>query len=169
MKNEKNPLRITEISWEDFQKLDLKGFRHRRYFYKGSEEKKINPNDIGEFVTDSNGGKHWVQFADVFTKVDWERINLNDIVKENIELSKKERWTGAICLALHKEEDCEIDDYYFENSYLDKWLTREGNQSYLIRCDVEHLYSRRNYFYTKDDYFDIPKNETRAVYLIYWN
>ncbi len=197
MKSEKKELKITEISWEDFQKLNLKGFQHRTHHYmkdaNSDKEVLLSENDPhGEFVVDSRGGKHWVSYSDVYSRVDWDEVSLNDIVSENIEFSKEEGWTNPICVAIHEEiteeevadelkmfarrEDNEkqYQDYKTRtllaaSSYLDKFLTRAGMQTYLIRCDVQHLYSRRNYFYTKDDYFQIDKRETKAVYLIHWN
>ena len=61
---------------------------------------------------------------------------------------------------------CHIYNFLFQYSYLDKWLTRSGNQTYLIRCDVPHLYSEKRKFVTHDDYFEVPKSKTKAVYLI---
>ena len=188
MKNEKKELFVTEISLEDFLRLDLIGYEHRKHHYRKETEKEteIEYQDTGEWIEDSKGGKHWVAFDDCFSRLQWDKVRLNDIVLENIEFSKEQGWTGAICVAIHEEIELNENDFrminsdkidlelkkekeLFESSYLDKWLTREGYQTYLIRCDVKHLYSRRNYFYTTDDYFDIDKRETKAVYLIHWN
>ncbi len=180
MKGEKNPLQITHISWEDFKKLKLKGYEHRQHHYRRSEkgDEPISNNETGEFITDSRGGRHWVAYQDVFSKVEWDEVSLNKIVEENIEFSKKEGWTNPICLAIHNDRDEKLmDDMFaddpsmvlYRRAYLDKYMTRLGMQTYLIRCDVAHLYSKRNYFYTKDDYFEVDKRETKAVYLIHWN
>lgn len=183
MKNEKKELFITEISLEDFLKLNLVAYEHRTHFYKA--EKEIEYKDTGEWVTDSHGNKHWVSYSDCFSRIMWDEVELNKKVLENIEFSKEQGWDGPICVAIHEEAKLDENDFrridtdeideklkksqeLFEGSYLDKWLTREGNQTYLIRCDVKHLFSKRNHFYTTDDYFDIDKRETKAVYLIHW-
>lgn len=193
MKNEKRPLFVTEISLNDFIALNLIGFEYRKHYYRrGKEvdgklepETEIEAKDTGEYVKDSQGNEHWVSYNGIFSKLQWDTVHINDIVIENIKFSKEQGWTNPICVAIHKEvllpeEDYrklnsnEIDwetrkrDCLFESAYLDKYLTRDGMQTYLIRCDVKHLYSKRNYFYTTDDYFQVDKRETKAVYLIHY-
>ena len=176
MKGESNPLQITHISWEDFQKLNLKGYEHRKHYYCG--DKIVSENETGEYVTDSHGGKHWVSYNNVCSKISWSEVSINKIVQENIEYSKEQGWRNPICVAIHEDRDEKLMDDMFKDdpnmvlyrrAYLDKYLTRLGMQTYLVRCDVAHLYSKRNYFYTKDDYFEVDKRETKAIYLIYWN
>ena len=189
---------ITDISLEDFLKLNLVGYAHRKHYYKKKQETEnsISPeieisfDETGEWVKDSEGNPHWVQFKGVFSRIAWDKVNLNEVVLENIEFSNEEGFENrCICVAIHTEpseeeikkeyEDVKkafpnslwtLDDIrskaLLECSYLDKWLTRSGNQTYLIRCDVKHLYSERRKFVTHDDYFEIPKSETKAVYLI---
>lgn len=186
---------ITEISLEDFLKLNLIAFEHRKKFFN-KERQEISYDKTGEIVTDSQGKRHWVDYDGVYSKVVWEKVNLNDIVKENIEFSEKEGFKNrCICVAIHTEPSEEeikevmkqfnyvksyrerekltkftyeeaYEKLLFEYSYLDKWLTRCGNQTYLICCDVSHLYSEKRKFCTHDDYFEIPKNQTKAVYLV---
>ena len=199
---------ITEISLEDFLKLNLVGYEHRKHYYKTKQEKvgdgycylpeqEIDYKDTGEWVKDSQGNPHWVQFDGIISKLVWDKVNLNDIVRENIEFSNEEGFKNrCICVAIHtepSEEEIEeitkkfnyvksyregsnnltkytreeaYEQLLFEYSYLDKWLTRSGNQTYLLRCDVQHLYSEKRKFVTHDDYFEVPKSETKAVYLI---
>ena len=183
MKGEKQELPITKISLEDFKKLRLKGYEHRMHFYQKTEEgeKPIKHKDIGEFVTDSRGGQHYVTFDNTYSRAEWDEVDLTKIVEENIEYSKHYGYTNPICVAIHKQGDKkkilfdlpfpEIDNKHIElisGSYLNKYLTPGGAQTYLLRCNVKHLYSKRNYFYTTDDYFEIDKRETKAVYLIIW-
>ena len=195
---------ITEISLEDFLKLNLIGYEHRKHYYKTKQEnncyfpeEEISYEQTGEWVVDSQGNKHWVTFSNVFSKLIWDKVSLNDIVLKNIEFSKKEDFKNhCICVAIHnepnEEEIVEItkkfnyvksyreangdlqkytreeayEQLLFKYSYLDKFLTWNGHQTYLIRCDVPHLYSEKRKFVTHDDYFEVPKSETKAVYLI---
>ena len=194
MQNEKKELFITEISLNDFLALNLIGYEQWKHYYRKGEEgeehirkeTEVEVQDTGEWITDSKGNKHWVSYNDVFSRIQFDMVLLNDLVLENIEFSKSEGWNGPICVAIH-EEVClpeenfkkpnsnEIDwdlrkkECLYESSYLDKFLTRGGMQTYLLRCDVKHLYSKRNYFYTTDDYFQVDKRETKAIYLIHWN
>jgi len=150
MKSEKKEIVIKNIDWKDFKKKDIKLYHHRRI----------------------NGSVKWIE------------INANDLVREYIEESLKQGWKNPICLAIYEpvteDEIKEIMDSYpglwnygeardfclYSKSYLDKYMTPFGAQTYLIRGDVEHLYSKRNHFYTKDDYFDVQKMNTLDVYLI---
>ena len=182
---------ITEISLQDFLKLDLYAYEHRVHFYN-KDGKEIHYEATGTWMKDNQGDPHWVPFDGCYSKNLWDKVSLNEIVKENISFSEKEKFENhCICVAIHtepSEEEIEkefeelkcrfpnsrwtLEDmrskFLFEYSYLDKWLTRAGNQTYLIRCDVPHLYSEKRKFCTHDDYFEIPKNQTKAVYLIYY-
>ena len=187
---------ITEISLEDFLKLNLVGYEHKKHFYK-QDGTEIEYKDTGEWVKDSQGNPHWITFEGIYSRIVWDKVSLNNIVRENIEFSDKEGFKNrCICVAIHTEPSEEeigemmkkfnfaksyrenngnllkftreeaYEHLLFEYSYLDKWLTRSGNQTYLLRCDVEHLYSEKRKFVTHDDYFEVPKSETKAVYLI---
>ena len=180
---------ITEISLEDFLKLNLTAYEYRKHYYN-SKNKEITYEETGEWVTDSKGGKHWCVFDGTFSRLLWNKVSLNEIVLENIEFSEKEGFGNkCICVAIHdipSEEEVQqeyekfndelpnncwtIEDIrsmlLFNNSYLDKYLTRSGNQTYLLRCDVPHLYVEKRKFCTHDDYFEIPKRGTKAVYLV---
>ena len=194
MKNEKKELFVTEISLEDFLALNLVGYENRKHYFrkKHETENSIRPeqevlsSDTGEWVKDSTGRNHWVTYDDVYSRILWDEVHLNDIVLENIKFSKEQGWNAPICVAIHEEvflpeeefrklENYEVDfdlrkeKSLYESAYLDKYLTRAGMQTYLIRCGIKHLYSKRNYFYTTDGYFQVDKRETKAIYLIHWN
>ncbi|MCR4661702.1 MAG: hypothetical protein K5765_06885 [Clostridia bacterium] len=193
MKNEKKELFVTEISLNDFVALNLIGYEHRKHHYRRGKnhngqlesETEIQVSDTGEFVSDSHGQKHWVSYSDVFSRLKWDEVHLNDVVLENIKFSKEQGWNAPICVAIHEETLLPEEDFkktnneidwegrenacLFESSYLDKYMTPSGMQTYLLACNVKHLYSKRNYFYTIDDYFEIDKRETKAIYLIHWN
>lgn len=186
---------ITEINLEDFLKLSLIGYKRNRHYFneKGQE---IPSDQIGEIFIDSKGEKHYIQYNGITSRVLWDKVSLNDIVLENIEFSNKEGFKNrCICVAIHTEPSEEeiqegmksfnyvkaysqnalltkytrqeaYEQLLFKYSYLDKFLTWNGNQTYLIRCDVKHLYSEKRKFCTRDDYFDVPKSETKAIYLV---
>lgn len=188
---------ITEISLEDFLKLNLTAYEHRKHYFNENDE-EISYEETGEWVVDSKGDKHWANYNAVYSRITWDKVSLNDIVLENVEWSKEENFkNNCICVALHTEPEEEeilqlMNSYNYKKSYskntqlakytreeayeelllsysyLDKFLTRSGHQTYLLRCNVAHLYSEKRKFCTHDDYFDIPKSCTKAVYLIRW-
>ena len=183
---------ITEINLEDFLKLNLTAYEHRTHFYN---EKGEEIEHTGKWLIDSKGERHWETYKGIYSRITWDKVDLNEIVLENVEWSKQEGFKNrCICVAIHTEppeeeieegmktgnhsaqakgepiRKCTREEVYqtllFKYSYLDKWITRSGCQTYLLRCDVPHLYSEKRKFCTHDDYFDIPKSETKAVYLV---
>lgn len=182
MKNEKKEMFITEISLEDFKKLNLTGYQQMKHYYKiervsdgnGGEmitpEVEVDYEQTGEIVKDSQGTPHWVSHKDIFTKLQWDKVDLNQVVDELIAKSKECDFTNPICIAIHEIHDNKNEEISMcESSYLDKYLTPMGMQTFLAIIDVSHLYSRRNYFYIDYDYFQIDKRVTKAIYLIHWN
>ena len=155
---------ITEISLSDFLDLKLKGKRHRRNYYDSLTGQKL-PEDAktGEWLTDSRGTQHWVSYGNIVSRIEWEEVDLGMLVQRAIVFAKEDNLPGYVCVAIHTEEKG-VDS--FSNSYLDKWLTREGNQTYLIGVGIEHLYVGKHKFYTKGDYFQFSKRETARVYMI---
>ena len=154
---------ITEIKLEDFLKLGYVGFQHRKVYYKNLDEKLGEGEATGEWVVDSRGGRHWVAYEGIFSRTEWEEVNLGNLVQEYVDYARKNNIPGCICVALHKNGG---RGDLFQDSYLDKWLTREGPQTYLIGCGIEHLYVGKHKFYAKGDYFEFSKKETGEVYLI---
>ena len=181
MKNEKKELFITEISLEDFKKLNLIGYQHTKHYYKINRdgdhmlpETEVDYEQTGEIVEDSEGTPHWVSHKGFFTRLEWDKVELNQLVDELIEKCKEIGSTNPICVAIHEEVEDEnasgdMSINMFQSSYLDKWLTPMGMQTFITGIDVKHLYSKRNYFYDTGDYFEIDKRETKAIYLIHWN
>lgn len=185
MKGETRVLDIIRISWPEFKKLNLVGYEYRKVYYDAQTNLPIEDiKSIWEIIKDGEGKKQKVCVIPHYTKIEWHKVKMNDVVMREISLSKEEGWIDPICLALHDEvtesDVAEVLNSYpglwnrkealhfclYGKSYFDKWLTKHGSQTYLIRSNVKHLYSRRNHFYTKDEYFDIPKMNTKAVYLI---
>lgn len=191
----KDNILITEISLEDFLKLNLVGYKNRRHFFD-KNGKEVSHTEAINVITDDQGNDRWIINPDIYSKFMWDKVDLNKVVLENVEFSEKEGFKNrCICLALHKEpsrkeieevmktynyvksykeknalvkytEEEAYNKLLFNYSYLDKWLTMSGYQTYLIRCDVPHLYSEKRKFCTHDDYFEVPKNETKVIYLV---
>lgn len=195
---------ITEITLEDFLKLGLKGYEHRRHYFDADGNMLPDDHGIGETVKDSKGNEHFVHYKGVYSKITWDQVDLGEIVKENVAFSEDMGFRNrCICVAIHTEPTKEEiareakrnaktvealnklakvnpdifepvsalkraeEGLRFHYSYLDKWLTPRGNQTYLLRCDVGHLYSERRKFTTHDgEYFEVPKSETKAIYLV---
>lgn len=128
-----------EISLEEFKKLHLIGYK--RQWIKDGEYKKLC----------------------------WILVNLNNEIEENIRYFKYEVKTGckSVVVAIHKNIE-HIKDYmnYDDFYYYDKWLNRSGASTYQLGCDIEKLYTTKNKWYIIEDYFDIPREETEAIYFI---
>lgn len=133
---------ITEISEEDFRKLDLKGFRNVR---KYDEHKNAY---------------HF----------EWESVSLNDVLDQNIKFllmggweSDLEKLNCPVTVAIHVCNGPDPDDYY-----LDKFMNRfSGARTYQFGLGIKHLYSTRDYFEDKEDYWRVLKRETKAIYRIH--
>ena len=154
---------ITEISESDFRKLNLIGYRNTRV---DADEKSY--------------------------KMEMMPIELNKILDQSIEFCKEEGFT-TVAIALHTEpteEDIEKEMKFFtfdkehgrrnftreeafklalfSCSYLDKFMNRlSGHQTFQIGCGITHLYSTRDYWEIRDDYWRVKKSETKAIYLIH--
>lgn len=159
---------ITEISEEDFKKLQLQGY----------DNKKIN--------TDTDG----------YVTFDFVKCELNDKLEEYkhyladlIQEGEKLPWTIALCI--HTEPTEEAINYYastfkdvatgkamsreesfkqalYDFSYFDKWMDRSGHTTYEFGVGIDHLYSTRDKWVAHwIDYFEVRKRDTKAVYIIH--
>ena len=150
---------VTEISESDFRKLNLVGYDHKMV---------------------DHGGYNALEFVPK---------SLNDVIDENKNYCKENNWS-TIAIALHIEpteeeiqaeanSKCSIivhaEDKYKtardlvlnKYSYYDKWLNRLGASTYLVGCGIEHLYSTRDYWEIKHDYWKAKKKETKAIYIVH--
>ena len=155
---------ITEISEKDFKKLNLYGFDRK--------------------MVDRADGSKSLKFI---------KKSLNEVIDENKDFCKENKW-NTIAIAVHIEptEDEIIEQMKDDNlptirlakndeekyeearslvlndySYYDKWLNRMGASTYLVGCGIKHLYSTRDYFEIKDDYWKVKKRETEAIYIVH--
>lgn len=134
---------ITEISEEDFRKLDLKVKRHERV------EETIDGRKVNRFI--------------------YTEKSLNDILDENLEYliesgyeDDYENLLTPVTIAIHEPGN---NDY--EESYLDKFMNGfTGMQTYQLGFGIKHLYSTRDYYECRDDYWRVRKDETKVIYRI---
>ena len=129
---------ITEISLDDFLKLNLVGYK-----------------------------REWVNCGE-YKKLEWVEHNLNDLVLDAMnDTDWNKRQTVVVAIhknwikAKTGEYDYESDFYYY-----DKWLNKSGAATYIIGADIEKLYKGAKKWYITEDYFDIPYAETEAIYFI---
>lgn len=159
---------ITEISEEDFRKLNLIGYDNERVENAdGSYSFKFFKKDLNE-------------------KLDEYKKYLLELIEDGHELP----WTIAVCV--HYLPTDESLAYYINNfknietggkltaeeayhlalydfSYYDKWMDKAGHTTYEFGVGIDHLYSTRDKWIAKDwlDYFEVRKRETKAVYIIH--
>lgn len=141
---------ITEISEEDFRKLKLKGYRTRKEFVDG-------PHPGAKSKEGS-----WVYL--------YEEVDLNEELDENIAYwmdkgyqSDFEDLKYPVTVAIHTENGPEPKDFYF-----DKFMNRySGPKTYEMAMGLRHIYSTRDYFESKEDYWRVLKRETKAIYRVH--
>lgn len=125
---------ITEISEEDFRKLDIKVKVHER-------------------VNTPNG-----------VSIEWVEKSLNNILQDNIDTCLKAGYeedhanlTLPVTIAIHE------DGGY----YLDKFMNRfTGAQTYQFAMGIGKLYSTRDYYEMRGDYWKVRKDETKVIYRV---
>ena len=125
---------ITEISEEDFRKLDLKVKVHRRTSHERN------------------------------SSIEWIEQSLNDVLQENIDTCLKAGYeedhanlTLPVTIAIHE------DGGY----YLDKFMNRfTGAQTYQLAMGIGKLYSTRDYYEMRGDYWRVRKDETKVIYRV---
>lgn len=134
---------ITEISEEDFRKLDLKVKRHEK---------------IREMIGDRKIERL------VFTEK-----SLNDILDENLEYLIESGYEDdynslltPVTIAIH-----EPGKDIYEETYLDKFMNSfTGMQTFQLGLGIKHLYSTRDYYECREDYWRVRKDETKVIYRI---
>lgn len=133
---------ITEISQEDFEKLGLKGYQQVKIF----DEK-------------TGTGRY-----------EWKEIDLNKQLEEEIQAlfcsgteQSLEFLKCPITLAIHVANGPKPDDFYLDK-YMDMY---SGPTTFEFGVGIKHLYSTRDYFEDKEDYWKVLKRETKAIYRIH--
>lgn len=141
--NNEKQLFITELTESDFRRLNL-------WAYEQEEETCKEDRRRDRFV--------------------WKRVSLNNILDEVIEILNNNREEGeglskSIYFAIHNENGLSSDpvNYYFDknmNSFT-------GPRTFQLGIGLEHLYSTRDYFETKDHLWKVKKSETKAFYCVH--
>lgn len=142
----KQDLFITEISEEDFRKLNLVA-----YVVEKIDEKEENGRN--------------------YFKYEWAEVKMNDVLDEFIDFCLKngdetdlEDLKTPYTIFIHKENGKNPKD-----CYTDKYLARLGLTTYLKAPGVKHLYSTRDYFKCYGDNCgeDVRKKSTKSIYRIH--
>jgi len=152
---------ITEISEEDFRKLDLKVYKTERIETEVGHrfeliEKNINDILDKEIEICLNGGTE-KDLADLKCPV---TIAIHEEpCEEDYEKAHKD--------FTHMAPDV-LDDYVRRLFvYLDKYMNcYTGAQTFQIGWGIEHLYSTRDYYECHDDYWRVRKAETKVIYRV---
>lgn len=134
---------ITEISLDDFLKLNLVGYFREWQDFKDEEGKE-------------------------YRKLVWSKRDINKQVLKNMDWEENKKKT--VVVAIHKNwQKAEKGEYDFDNDfyYYDKWLNKLGASTYLLAADVTKVYKGTNKWFIYDDYFDVPYDETEAIYFIF--
>jgi len=133
---------ITEISQEDFERLGLKGYQQVKIFDK-----------------ETGTGRY-----------EWKEIDLNKQLEEEIQAlfcsgteQSLEFLKCPITVAIHVANGPKPDDFYLDK-YMDMY---SGPTTFEFGVGIKHLYSTRDYFEDKEDYWRVPKRETKAIYRIH--
>ncbi len=155
---------ICNISEEDFRKLDLKGY------------KSVVFRD-----TPRESGKHrFLQQVSLNDMLDEELKELLDSGYEHDEAYLEQPVTVALYedptdkdYANARKMYPHLPDYGCDEivrirfMYLDKFMNRfTGARSYQIGFGIKHLYSTRDYYEAREDYWKVRKAETKVIYRI---
>jgi hypothetical protein len=160
---------ITEISEQDFKKLNLVGYDNERVeIDENSYELKFIKKNLNDKLEE------------------YKQYLAETIIKDKINLP----WVMAVCI--HTEPDPLYVDYMklttvsatgkndltdaeafnlslYDYSYYDKWMDKAGHKTYEFGIGLDHLYSTRDKWLAKGwiDYFEVRKKDTQAVYIIH--
>lgn len=154
---------ITEISEEDFRKLNIKVYRHEReesekgsfrfvmkeHYINDILDKQIKFTLESGYESDLEDLKTPVTIAihEEPTKEDYERVR------------KEHPWFLASVVK---------NTVLYAHSYLDKFMNQyTGAQTFQIGWGIKHLYSTRDYYEMRGDYWRVSKKETKVIYRVH--
>ena len=154
---------ITEISYEDFIRLGLVGYRNTRVEVdEHSYRMEMLPVDLAEEIKGELDFCLKDGYRTIAVAIHTEPTE--EAIQECMKLWTFDNKSGRRNYT--REEAYKFALY--EYSYLDKFMNRfTGHQTFQIGCGIEHLYSNRDYWYIKDDYWQVRKKETKAIYLVH--
>ena len=183
---------ITKISLEDFKKLNVVGLKLEKEFYLKDRENPVSEEELEKERNEHLllNGKQDLNFIaeqmeGSYHKKVWKPFDVTSEVIENLAETQQGNYV-VVCLAKEPPED-EIKKemettYTFEDGVRRHTNRKEAisnlrwNYCYMgqfstttceIYMDIDKLYSVRNYYeYRTSDYFRIPKDITKVIYMI---
>lgn len=153
---------VTEISEEDFRKLNLIGYRNAKVECEDNSYKFVmKPISLNKLLDkelkEANEPINEIVFAIHIEPTE-------EFIKESMKLFTSDGNGG--CRNYTYEEAKEYALYEF--SYLDKFMNRfTGMQTFQYGVNLGHIYTNRDYFYSKEDYWRVRKADTKAVYIVH--
>lgn len=152
---------ITDISEEDFRKLDITVHRHEKVTDGTVTRIMMVPKKLNDILDEEikcllESG-YESDYADLLTPV---TIAIHELPTTKDYEYAKERFP------MMNEDDLKSHLLY-EFSYLDKFMNQfTGAQTFQIGWGIRHLYSSRDYYESHDDYWKVRKNETKVIYRV---
>lgn len=140
---------ITEISEKDFRKLDIIGWKHERVYEK--ENSRI-------------------------CHFEWRPYHLNDLLDKEIQSwiddgyeDDELRLKKPVTLAIHVNNDNKADREHPQGGgYFDKYMNMYSHEAtFEFGFGFDHIYSSRDYYYGKGDYWRVKRKETEVIYRIH--
>ena len=139
MKN-KRKLLITEISEEDFRKLDITVYRQEKVYKDNSWHLEFVPKKINDILDENI--EYWIESG----------------YEEDLEDLKQ-----PVTVAIHVANGPDPHDYYF-----DKFMNMYSYPgTYEIGMGIRHIYLTRDYAEDHDDYWKVKKDETKVIYRVH--
>lgn len=160
---------ITEISWEDFQKINPTLYRHTKVEEANCHKFVFQPIQANDYI--KGVLKYYEDNKDNEKPLKSLILAIHEEpTKEDIEKIKQNEYTsdGNGGSRLVNDEEAFQSALRF-NCYLDKYMNQfTGMQTFQTaeNQDEEHIYSTRDYWELHSDYWKVRKCETKAIYLI---
>lgn len=150
---------ITEISEEDFRKLNLVGrTRKMDRTLRKMVTTEVKLNDVLDreiqFLLETGTGKSFKSLA----------LPVTIAIHEPYPKS----FYNKMRAAMPNNTDEEVKDYCESvYMYFDKFMDRlTGPASFEVGIGIKHLYSTRDYYEARDDYWRVNKKDTKVIYRI---
>lgn len=180
MKNQKEETMnnfITEISEEDFKKLNLVGYDNERVdnndgtFKFKFIQKHLNDKleeykrYLAETILKDKVDLPWVMTVCIHIEPTEEEVAWEEEILKTATANPNHPDHG-VCMDYSKEAYLQA---LYNFSYLDKWMDRSGHTTYEFGIGLDHLYSTRDKWQARGwiDYFEVRKKDTKAVYIIH--
>ena len=153
---------ITEISEEDFRKLDLKGYKTERVEHENGHRYEMVECSLNDVLDEQ------IQYClESGCEVDFNDLQIPVTFAIHEPPTEKDYEKVAKTFKGLNEE--ERRDFCLRTcSYLYKYINQfTGPRSFQIGCGIKHLYSTRDYYEAHDDYWRVRKDETKVIYRVH--